>query len=192
MEQTLIVIKPDGVSRGLIGELVSRFEKVGLKIVAAKMVKVTRELAQKHYPLSREEFIRGMGEKTLANYQAVGADVKKELGTDDSLEIGKMIQKWLVEYITSAPVFAVVIEGPHAVELARKLCGHTLPFNALPGTIRGDLAFDSSYLANTAKRAIKNLVHASGSLTEAKYEIPLWFSSAEIHSYERIEEKAMR
>ena len=164
---------------------------MGLKIVAAKFVRVKRELGEKHYPADREAFLRGMGEKTLENYKKVGADPKKLLGTDDTLEIGKMIRGWLIEYISSGPVLALVLEGPHAVELVRKLCGHTLPLIAAPGTIRGDFCYDSSYLANTVKRAIKNLVHASGSLEEAKYEIPLWFSSSEIYSYERVDEKVM-
>jgi len=192
MEQTLIVIKSDGVVRGLVGEILSRFERVGLKIVASKMLLVNKEMANKHYPLSRVSFIVGMGKKTLENYQALGVDAKKELGTDDPAEIGKIIQGWLVGYITGEPVIAFILEGPHAVELVRKICGHTLPLLSPPGTIRGDLAFDSSYLANTAKRAIKNLIHSSGSLEEARYEIPLWFSKNEIHSYERVEEKVMR
>lgn len=187
-----MIVKPDGVTRGLIGQIIQRFERVGLKIAAAKMVRVDKNLADRHYPLSREEFIRGMGQKTLDNYKALGIDVKKELGTDDNYEIGKIIRQWLVELITVSPVFVVVLEGPHAVELVRKICGHTLPLNAAPGTIRGDFSFDSSYLANTGKRAVKNLIHASGSIEEAKYEIPLWFSPSEIYSYERVEEKAMK
>lgn len=192
MEQTLIVLKPDAVVRGLIGEVIARFEKVGLKIVAGRFLHVSRELAEKHYPVSREEWVKAMGEKTLENYQKFGADPVKELGTGDTLEIGKMIRGWLIDYITSGPVLAFVLEGPHAVELVRKICGHTLPLIAASGSIRGDLAYDSSLLANSAKRAIKNLIHASGSQEEAQYEIPLWFSSSEIYSYERVDEKAMR
>lgn len=190
-DQTLVIIKTDGVVRGLMGEIITRFEKVGLKIVAVKMIQADKTLAEKHYPLERESFIRGMGQKSLDNYRRLGLDPKKELGTEDTLEIGKIIRGWLVEYLTAGPVLAMIVEGPHAVELVRKICGDTLPFNAAPGTIRGDLAYDSSYLANTAKRAIKNLLHASGSLEEAQYEIPLWFSPAEIYAYERVEEKAI-
>ncbi len=192
MEQTLIILKPDAVLRGLTGEILARIEKIGLKIVATKMVKIDAKHADRHYPVSREAFIRGMGQKTLDNYKSLGVDPRKELGTDDTLEIGKIIRDWLVKYITSAPVIAFVLEGPHAVELVRKICGHTLPLLSPPGTIRGDLAYDSSYLANTGKRAIKNLIHASGSIEEAKYEIPLWFKPSEIYSYERVEEKVMR
>lgn len=192
MEQTLIILKPDAVTRGLIGEIVQRFEKVGLKIVAAKFIRIDEKMAGKHYPADRESFLRGMGEKTLENYKKVGADPVKLLGTSDTLEIGKMIREWLIKYITSGPVMSFILEGPHAVELVRKLCGHTLPLISPPGTIRGDLAFDSSYLANTGKRAIKNLIHASGSLEEAKYEIPLWFTPSEIFKYDRVEEKVMK
>ncbi len=192
MEQTLIVIKPDGVVRGLTGEILARFEKAGLKIVAAKMVLVTKELAEKHYPGDRGEWIKGLGDKTLKNYKELEVDAKKLLGTDQPTEIGKMVRTWLLNYITSGPVLAFVLEGHHAVELVRKIAGFTLPLAAAPGTIRGDFSFDSSYLANTGKRAIKNLVHASGTLEEAKYEIPLWFSPSEISSYERSDEKAMQ
>jgi len=192
MEQTLVVLKPDAVARGISGEIISRFERVGLKLVACKLIKVSKELAEKHYPKDREEFIRGMGQKTLDNYKALEIDVKKELGTDDNYQIGLMIRQWLIEMITAGPVLAMVWEGPHAVELVRKLAGHTLPLAASPGTIRGDYSFDSSYLANTGKRAIKNLLHASGNLEEAKYEVSLWFSQDEIYQYERVEEKVMR
>ena len=191
-ERSLVVVKPDGVSRGLTGEIISRFEKVGLKLVAARMLEVSRELAEKHYPQDREAWLRGMGEKTLENYKKFKVDPIKMLGTNDTHEIGKMIQKWLTDYIASGPVLAFVVEGPHAVELVRKICGNTLPLLSAPGTIRGDYAFDSSYLANTGRRAIKNLVHSSGSVEEAQYEIPLWFSKEELLEYKRVEEKVMR
>lgn len=191
-EKTLVILKPDAVARGLVGEIVARFEKVGLKLVAAKLVHADRELADKHYPVSREEFIKGMGGKTVENYEKLGVDLVKELGTSDPMEIGKMIREWLADMITSGPVFAFVLEGPHAVELVRKICGHTLPLMSAPGTIRGDYSFDSSYLANTGKRPIKNLIHASGVLEEAEYEIPLWFSKEEILSYSRTDEEVMK
>lgn len=192
MEQTLVVLKPDTVARGLIGEIVSRFEHVGLKIVAAKTLIVGKAHADKHYPDTRVEFIEGMGNKTLENYKKLGIDVKKEFGHEDPHKIGLIIREWLVDMITAGPVFAMVLEGPHAVEIVRKIVGHTLPLMSAPGTIRGDYSFDSSYLANTNRRPIKNLIHASGTLEEAKYEIPLWFDEKEIHSYERVEEKVMR
>ncbi|PIZ66617.1 nucleoside-diphosphate kinase [Candidatus Roizmanbacteria bacterium CG_4_9_14_0_2_um_filter_39_13] len=191
-EQTLVIFKPDSVARGLVGTITSRFERVGLKIVAAKMMMVTKELADKHYPASREAFINGMGGKTLENYQDMGIDPIKEVGSADPHEIGLKIREWLVDMITAGPVLAVVLEGPHAVELVRKMVGHTLPLKAAPGTIRGDYSFDSSYLANVGKRPIKNLLHASGELDEAKYEVDLWFTSSEIMNYTRVEEDMMK
>ena len=192
MEKTLIVLKPDAVLRGLTGEILARFEKAGLKIVASKMVLVTKELAEKHYPADRKALWVGIGNKTLSHYKEVEADAKKLLGTDDPAEIGALARVWLLDYITSGPVFAAVFEGPHAVEMVRKIVGHTLPLKSAPGTIRGDYSFDSSFLANNAKRAIINLIHASGELDEAAYEIPLWFSKKEIVSYERADHAAMR
>lgn len=192
MEQTLIVLKPDAVQRGLIGDIIKRFERVGLKMIAAKMIKVDHELANKHYPADRTEFIVGMANKTLENYKDLGLDPLKDFGTSDPQQIGLKIREWLVEAITAAPVLAMVWEGPHAVELVRKITGHTLPLKSAPGTIRGDFSFDSSALANLNKRLIKNMLHASGNLEEAKLEIALWFKSSEICVYRRVEESIMQ
>ena len=90
-ERTVVLVKPDGVMRGLIGEIVTRFEKAGLKIIAMKMVWIDEELAGKHYPDDRTEFLKGMGEKTLATYEKYGKDHHEEIGTKDALEIGKMV-----------------------------------------------------------------------------------------------------
>ena len=192
MERTLVVFKPDTVQRAIMGELLSRFERVGLKVVGMKFMKVSKELADKHYPKDREEFITGMGNKTLENYQKLGIDAKKELGTDDAHEIGLQIREWLADMITEGPVLAMVLESPHAVELVRKIVGHTLPLMAAPGTIRGDYSYDSSYLANTNRRPIKNMIHASGNVEEANFEVPLWFSKEELFDYTRIDEQVMK
>lgn len=192
MEQTLVIIKPDGVVRGLIGQILARFERVGLKVVAAKMTQVEKELAEKHYPADRDELWEGIGKKTLENYKELGMDPVKEMGTEDPREIGfKHIRKWLHEYISEGPVFAFVLEGPHAIELVRQMTGHTLPVKAAPGTIRGDFSFDSAAIANAKKRPIRNLIHASGNEEEAKHEVSLWFTDKEITSYMRAEEAAM-
>jgi nucleoside-diphosphate kinase len=192
MEQTLVVLKPDAVVRGISGEIIARFERVGLKIVAARFLQVERDLAEKHYPADRKSLWTGIGNKTIENYKALGQDVKKSMGTDDAYEIGKMVRVWLMDYLMEGPVLAFVLEGPHSVELVRKICGHTLPLLSAPGTIRGDYSYDSSFLANSNKRPIKNMMHASGTVEEAVYEIPLWFSKDQIYSYERVEEKAMK
>lgn len=191
MERTLIILKPDAVQRGLVGEIINRFERAGLKMVAAKMVKPSQEIADKHYPKDRRDFIEGMAHKTLANYKEQGSDAKSEFGTNDPYELGLKIQKWLVDFLTSGPIIAMVLEGPHAIELVRKICGNTLPIKANPGTIRGDLSFDSSILANVGKRSIRNLVHASGDAKEADLEIKLWFTEDELHSYDSIHQKHM-
>ena len=191
-EQSLVVLKPDAVARGLSGAIITRFERVGLKLVAAKLMRVSPELANKHYPASRTEFIEGMGNKTKENYVELGLDLAKDFGAQaDAHSIGLTIREWLVTMITSGPVFAMVWEGPHAVDLIRKMVGHTLPLKSAPGTIRGDYSFDSSALANFGKRPIKNLVHASGNKPEAEFEVPLWFSATEIQSYVRAEEDIM-
>lgn len=191
MERTFIILKSDAVQRGLVGEIIARFEKVGLKIVGMKMLVADEARANEHYPVSRREFIDGMGEKTLENYAEQGKDPKAEFGHADPHKIGLMVQRWLVEYLTAGPVLAFVLEGPHAVELTRKLVGHTLPSKAQPGTIRGDLSFDSSALANEGKRPIRNLVHASGNREEAAFEIALWFKPAELFEYSTIHQQHM-
>lgn len=191
MERTLIILKPDAIQRGIIGDIVSRFERVGLKIVGAKMMRPNEELANKHYPKERREFIEGMGKKTLDNYKELGKDAVAEFGHEDPHKIGLMLQKWLVEFITSDPVLAIVLEGPHAVELTRKICGSTLPSKALPGTIRGDYSFDSSALANEGKRPIRNLIHASGDKAEADFEVGLWFSDDELFEYDTVHQRHM-
>lgn len=183
MEKTLIILKPDAVERGLVGDIIGRFENAGLKLVATKMVWPSRELADKHYPTARRKFIEGMGHKTLGSYKEGGIDPVSELGTSDPYEIGLQVQKWLVDFLTSGPVIAVVLEGKDAIQKVRDLAGHTIPVMANKGTIRGDHSDDSPIKANAEKRSIKNLVHASGDKTEAGFEINLWFSGDELHSY---------
>ena len=186
----MLLIKPDGVKRGLIGEVIKRIEMRGLKIIAMKMIRATEEHATDHYP-NTEGWLRGMGEKTLSNYRDYHRDPVKEIGTDDPLEIGKRVAKWNVDFLTSGPVVAMVIKGIHAVNMVRKIVGKTLPAEAEMGTIRGDFSVDSPTLANTDKRAIHNIVHASGDPSEAAHELWHWFSPEEIHDYKRAEEDVM-
>jgi len=188
VERTVVLIKPDGVKRGLIGEIISRFEKVGLKIVAMKMVWVDEGLAAKHYPVSRKDWVKKVGERTLKSYQEYGQDAGELLGTMDPEQVGRLVCEWLVDFLIGGPVVAVLLDGPHAVEVVRKLVGETYPLKAAPGTIRGDWMIDSPALSNTKKRAIKNLIHASGTSEEAKFEEDLWFHKNEIHSYKRVDE----
>ena len=182
MERTLVLLKPDAVQRGLVGEIISRFEKAGLKMLAAKIVTPSEDLANKHYPTERREFIEGMGNKSLETYREAGMDPKAELGTDDPHEIGLKIQGWMVNFITSGPVMAVVLEGDNAIKRVRELAGHTVPAKADAGTIRGDYSDDTPTLANKEQRPIMNLVHASGDKDEAELEISLWFTPNELNS----------
>lgn len=191
MERTLIVIKPDAIQRNIVGDIITRYEKVGLKIIGMKMFIPTRDLLNKHYPVDRTEFIEGMGNKTLENMQNLGLDPKEKFGHTDPHKIGIEIQKWLVEFMAKSPVIAIVLEGPHAVEIVRKIRGHTLPLMAQPGTITGDYSFDSSSIANNDMRPIRNLVHASGNVDEAEFEIGLWFSDSELFDYDTVHQKHM-
>lgn len=190
-ERSVVLVKPDGVARGLVGEIISRFEKAGLKIVAAKMIWVDKDMVAKHYPDSRTELLAGIGQKTLETYEKYGKDVNEELGTMDPLVIGKMVNDWNMEFLSSGPVMALLLEGVHAIDNIRMITGNTLPVFAAPGSIRGDYSIDSPALANAKKRSVHNLVHASGNAEEAKYEEQLWFHEKEIYSYKRTDEDVM-
>jgi nucleoside-diphosphate kinase len=174
MERTLIIIKPDGVQRHLVGEIVARFERCGLEIQHLQLVHASKDLMRRHYP-SDEEWLTKVGGKTLKTYQTYGMDAVEQVGTADALTIGRMVKEWLVDFMTSGPVVAFVLRGNHAVDVGRKIAGDTIPLFAAPGTIRGDYAVDSPDLANAERRAVANLVHASGTPEEAEYEIGLWF-----------------
>ncbi len=189
-EKTLVLVKPDGVKRGLIGEIVGRIERRGLKVIALKMVQVGREHLENHFPKS-DEWVGRLGDKGLSTFADYKLDPKEHLGTDDRMEIGRKVKESLFAYMTSGPIVALVIEGIHAIDMVRKLAGHTLPFKAEMGTLRGDFSVDSPAIANVEGRAIKNIMHASETPEEAKNEIALWFKPEEIHSYKRAEEDIM-
>jgi nucleoside-diphosphate kinase len=189
-ERTLILIKPDGIRRALIGEIFSRLERTGLKIVAIKMVAAQRSVLERHYPAD-DEWVRTIGGKTMEAFKNYGMDVKGLMGTDDPLAIGRQVRGWLIDFMQTTPIVAAVLEGVHAVSTTRKLVGATLPVFAAPGTIRGDFSVDAPTVANQGRRPVRNLIHASGSVEEAAHEVGLWFAPAEIHSYRRADEPAM-
>lgn len=190
MERTLVLVKPDGVKRALIGTIISRFEQRSLKVVALKMIKPALDHVDNHYPKD-EAWIKRLGQKGFKSFAEMGMNPKEAMGTNDEHEAGKMVREWLMDYMTEAPVIAMVVEGLHAVEMVRKIVGNTLPSKADIGTIRGDFSVDSSAAANVAKRAIKNLVHASETIDEAEHEIQHWFSEEEIYEYQRADESTM-
>jgi nucleoside-diphosphate kinase len=183
-EITFVMVKPDGVRKGLIGEVIRRFEQRDLKIVALEMFQPTKDQIDSHYPKD-EAWIRRVGQKTLATYEKYGYDPNVELGTKDDLEIGSMVRVWLVDYMTSAPLVRMVVQGIHAVDVVRKIAGPTLPFSADMGTIRGDFSIDSPLLANKEKRAVMNLLHASETPEEAEHEIKHWFGEFKKFDYKR-------
>lgn len=190
-EKTLVLIKHDGVARGIMGEIITRFERVGLKLCGMKLVQATEDMGHKHYP-NTKEWLETVGNRTLEEYKQKGIDPIARLGTDSPLEIGKLIKAWNVEYLTYGPVLAMVWEGPDAVKLVRKHVGSTVPSLAAPGTIRGDYSFDNADLANDLGRPFYNLIHASGNVEEADYEIDLWFDKNEIYNeHELAHHKAM-
>ncbi len=187
IERTFLMIKPDGVKRGLVGEIIRRIERTGLKIVALKIAHAKREQVEKFYPSDKEWFV-SVGNKTEKAYEEAGLDVKKTFGTNDLEKIGKTIKSWLIDFITAGPVVPMVIEGNGAIKKVRDLVGYTDPYNAAAGTIRGDLTMDSIALGNIMNRAAINLVHASANESEAKHEISVWFKPEEILSYKRVDE----
>ena len=189
-ERSLVLLKPDAVKRGLIGEIICRFEKTGLKVVAIKLVQPTKEHFIAHYP-ETSQYLAKLGAKATKGFEEYGLSVKKELGTVNKVLIGKKVKQWLVDYMTSGPVVALVVQGPHAVENTRMIIGPTMPLAAMPGTIRGDFSLDSASFANPAKRSIKNIAHASDSIEQAEEEIKLWFAPEEIHDYKRADEEIM-
>ena len=184
IERTLVIIKPDGVKRSLVGEIISRFEKVGLKIVGMKMIWISKDFAKKHYP---ESLIPVITEKTFLDYDAMNFKVNQPREA-----VGKEAWEDLINYISEAPVVAMVLEGVHAVEIVRKLTGSTSPHKSAPGTIRGDLSHISMGYATYKKIGGRNLIHASGTKEEAKKEISLWFKNNELHSYKGVHDEHLR
>lgn len=185
IEKTLIIIKPDAVKRGLIGIIIETLENVGLKLLAAKMLKPDLQVIKNHYP-GTSEWIKEMGEKTIASFKESGDDVKKKMGTDDPMKLGQFVYDRLIKYWQEGPITAMVWEGPGAIMIARKLRGHTIPLLAQIGTLLGEYSFDSSTLSSSLDRVVKTFVHASGTVEEAEREIRYWFPEVkEFKSYER-------
>lgn len=161
MERTLIIFKPDAVQRGIVGEILTRFERVGLKIVGAKMLAPDYD----HY---------------FGHYQTIGTLKDRA---------GETIFETTVAGMLEGPVLAMVLEGIEAAELVRKMVGSTEPKSAQPGTIRGDFSHISYQHANAAGTTIPNVIHASANPEEAQKEISHWFSEGELYEYETVHEK---
>jgi nucleoside-diphosphate kinase len=158
LQQTLVLVKPDGVARGLTGEVIKRFEQRGLKIVALKLVHINMDRAKQHYT---DDITKRRGEK---------------------------VRTMLLDFITEGPVVAMIVEGVDAIENVRKLVGATESKSALPGTIRGDYTHVSYSHADEKEIPVRNVIHASGNETDAKHEVALWFSIDELCDYKRTDE----
>ncbi|MEK7159074.1 MAG: nucleoside-diphosphate kinase [Patescibacteria group bacterium] len=183
-EKTLVMIKPDGIQRSLVGEIIQRLERVGLKLVALKMLVPTEEQIEQHYTLD-PEWRRITGEKTIKSYKDKGLEPPSE----DPLAITAVILKNLIKYMSSGPVVAMIWQGAHAVKIVRKLVGSTEPLSSDVGTIRGDFVLDSYQLSDVDGRSVRNLIHASGSPTEAENEINHWFNEKELVEYKLVQEQ---
>ena len=184
MERTLIILKPDAVKRGLVGKTIETFENVGLKLMAAKMLKPSADVIKHHYP-GTPEWIKEMGEKTLASFKQSGNNVGETFKTEDPNKLGQFVYERLIKYWMEGPIIVMIWQGPNAVSVARKLRGHTIPALAEPGTLHAEFSFDSSFLSASLDRVVKTFIHASGSVDEAEREIKYWFKDMKFKDYER-------
>lgn len=185
-ERTLIIVKPDGVQRSLIGEIIKRYESSGLKLVGMKMLVPEAAHIEAHYTLD-PNWRRVTGEKTIKSYIDKGMTPPSQ----DPLEITAKILANLKKYLSAGPVVAMVWQGAHAVKVVRKITGGTEPLTSDVGSIRGDFVLDSYQMADEDGRAVRNLVHASGSVDEANMEISHWFSPNELMNYRVIHEEIL-
>jgi nucleoside-diphosphate kinase len=185
-ERTLVIIKPDGIQRSLIGEVIGRLERVGLKLVGIKMCVATPEHVEQHYTLD-PEWRRITGEKRIKAAQEKG----ETLASTDPYIITQAVLDALKRYMSSGPVIPMIWEGVHAVETVRKITGGTEPRTSDVGTIRGDYVLDSYYLADVDKRSVRNVLHASGTVAEAEAEIKHWFSDGESVAYRLVQEQIL-
>lgn len=184
-ERTLVILKPDAVQRGLIGEVIGRIEHTGLKLVALKMVMATEDQLWQHYNKDEEWFTK-KGQRTLEERKAAGLPVEKE-----AVEYGKDIVRALVKFVSCGPVVPMVWEGNQAVGIVKKLVGSTEPLTSDGGTIRGDYTLDSYELSSIDNRAVRNLVHCSDPVADAEREIPIWFGDNELLKYRLLAEQIL-
>lgn len=184
-ERTLVIIKPDGVQRALIGEIISRIERTGLKFTAFKFIVPTAEQCLAHYNKDDEWFLR-KGNRVIEDLKAQNLPIEK-----DAMSYGKEIIETIVKFMTSGPVLAMVVEGNQSQAIVSKLVGSTEPVSSDVGTIRGDFTVDSYGHSALQNRAVRNLIHQSGSPEEADYEIGVWFKPDEIINYKTVQERIL-
>ena len=184
-ERTLVLLKPDAVSRHIVGEILQRFERKNMKIVGLKLVWPTKKMAGDHYA-DDDEWYEDTGGKTLGNYEKQG--VKLDM---TAREMGVKIRNTLMESLTAGPVVAIVLEGAHVIELTRKMRGSTSPRDAEPGTIGFDYTLDSYELSDSGGWSIRNIIHCSDSAENSEREIAIWFNDGEVLNYETAGSRVM-
>lgn len=184
-ERSLVILKPDAIQRSLMGTIISRIENTGLKFVAMRLIVPKAEQCWTHYNKDEAWFLK-KGTRVVEDRQAQGLPVEKE-----PIEYGKDIIQANVDFFTSGPVLALIVEGNQSVAIVKKLVGGTEPTTSDVGTIRGDLTVDSYALSSIDNRAVRNLVHCSDSPEEAEREIPIWFEESEILKYRLVQEQIL-
>ena len=184
-ERTLVLIKPDGIQRSLVGEIVRRIERTGLKFVGFKFLMANREQLVSHYNKDDAWFL-AKGTRVLEDRKAHGLPVEKE-----AMEYGREIIDLIVHFMTAGPILAFVVQGNEAVAVVKKLVGATEPKTSDVGTIRGDYTVDSYDHSSVQNRAVRNLIHCSESPAEAEREIKVWFKPDEIVKYKLLQERML-
>jgi len=182
-EKSLVLIKPDGVQRSLIGEIMKRYERTGLKLIALKFFVPNKEQVKSHY-LVFDGWLEDVGRKSIEAYKKKGIKPPYK----EPKKVGMVVLKRLQDFMTAGPIIAMIWQGNESIGVIRKITGGTEPLSSDVGTIRGDFTIDSYSLADIDDRAIRNLVHASGSVEEAEKEIKIWFNPKEIVKYRLIPE----
>lgn len=184
-ERSLVIIKPDGVQRALMGEIIGRFERTGLKFISMKLIVPKAEQCWEHYNKDEEWFMK-KGTRIVEDRKAQNLPIEKE-----AMDYGKDIIQSNVDFFTSGPVLAMVIEGNQSVAIVKKIVGGTEPTTSDVGTIRGDLTVDSYALSSIDNRAVRNLIHCSDSPEEAEREIKIWFAPEELIGYRLVQEQIL-
>lgn len=187
-EQTFVILKPDTMQRSLIGEIVNRIERTGLKLVAMKMVQADEDTLMKHYGKDDAWYVE-KGTKRIGLIKASGKEVDPNRAP---IEFGKDIIRGVVRYMQASPVVAMVWQGNQAVAVVKKIVGTTDPTTSDVGTIRGDYQLDSYTLSDAEQRGIRNLIHCSDKVEEASREISIWFTPQEVHDYRHINEAILQ
>ncbi len=185
IERSLIILKPDAVQRSLIGEIIARFERKGLKVTGLKLAVATEEQVFAHYNKDDAWFLK-KGQGVVKDRESAGLPIEKE-----AIEYGRDIIGGIAKYITAGPVVMMVVEGHKATAVVTKLVGETEPAEAEVGTIRGDYTIDSYSLSAIDDRAVRNLVHCSEDKEEGERETAIWFNEDELMKYSIIQEKIM-